>query len=350
VTFYGPPTREITDAWAKRAMDLPTLAEIDAELAGRQTAGDLIAQVKIDTDAWAHQVEQVRLKALADDPADLPALTRLAERLAPALRRLFLQAVEATRAEIDAEALAIALQSGQHGQIEVLAQLDALATRLDGSATILRQGFLEGAGLAYATLNAAGIRPRFDLVNPHAVTWAAARGAELVVAVTEGTREAIRDLMRASVAGGRDIRATARAIRAVVGLDPRRARAVEAFRTRLEADGVAAEPVTVRTDRYAAAQLRDRATVITRTETLTAEHRGQEALWTVARQQGLLDPGTTRRTWIVTDDDRLDAECEALDGAEAELDGDFPGGVSGPPLHPQCRCSEGLVFKGESPT
>jgi hypothetical protein len=37
-------------------------------------------------------------------------------------------------------------------------------------------------------------------------------------------------------------------------------------------------------------------------------------------------------------------ECEVLDGEEVDLGEDYPGdGGDGPPLHPNCRCTEGVV-------
>jgi hypothetical protein len=41
------------------------------------------------------------------------------------------------------------------------------------------------------------------------------------------------------------------------------------------------------------------------------------------------------RVWITTPDDRLDEECEALDGMEAPLNEPFENGLMSPPLHPQ---------------
>jgi hypothetical protein len=46
--------------------------------------------------------------------------------------------------------------------------------------------------------------------------------------------------------------------------------------------------------------------------------------------------------WIVTDDERLEVRCEALDGVQVPLGAAFVSGVQAPPLHPNCRCAVGL--------
>ena len=312
---------------------VPSLSAIDTELARRGARQERVA--------GAFEPPALQTKSLGD-PDDLPALTRLAERLEPRLRREFLQAVNALRGEIDLEALAAAVASGNVSAAEAVARLDELAARLDGMVPILRQGFLEGAGFAHQALASAGLALRFDLINPHAVTWVERHGADLVTGIADASRQAIRDLVAESVAGGPDVRATARAIRDVVGLTPRQAQAVQNFRERLIDDGIGFENVMRRGERYAQAQLRLRATTIARTEVLTSENAGQQALWREARQQGLLE-ATTRRVWIATPDDRLDEQCEALDGEETGLEEPFSGGVMQPPAHPQCLPGDTLV-------
>lgn len=85
-----------------------------------------------------------------------------------------------------------------------------------------------------------------------------------------------------------------------------------------------------------------RAQLIARTEAMIAAHEGQRILWRRAVEDGLLDADFKRR-WIFTDDEVGCPQCEALDGQLAEAEGEYEGGISSPPAHPQCRCTEGLV-------
>src|SRR5204863_36491 len=86
-----------------------------------------------------------------------------------------------------------------------------------------------------------------------------------------------------------------------------------------------------------------RATLIARTETMIAANAGQRLGWDQAVDEGLLT-GREKRQWIATDDGELCDECDALDGKTTTLDGEYPDpGGDGPPLHPNCRCTEGIV-------
>lgn len=88
----------------------------------------------------------------------------------------------------------------------------------------------------------------------------------------------------------------------------------------------------------------DRAQLIARTESMRAAHAGQRIAWQQGVDAGIVPPGA-KRVWIVTDDDRLCPDCADLDGETANIDGEYDAGyawVDGPPLHPQCRCTEGL--------
>lgn len=66
------------------------------------------------------------------------------------------------------------------------------------------------------------------------------------------------------------------------------------------------------------------------------------ALWRQARARGFLGFDAKKR-WTVTADDRLCPICAPMQGIEVPLDAAFPGGVQGPPRHPQCRCALVLV-------
>jgi SPP1 gp7 family putative phage head morphogenesis protein len=145
----------------------------------------------------------------------------------------------------------------------------------------------------------------FDVSDPRAVQWAHDHAAELAEGISETTRQAIRDAIEEAVAGD--------------GIDA-------AYDTIEEAVGDA-----------------DRAEMIARTETMTAANEGQREGWDQAVEEGLLT-GDEKREWIATGDEGVCDECDALDGEVTDLDGQYPGdGGDGPPLHPNCRCTEGIV-------
>jgi hypothetical protein len=220
----------------------------------------------------------------------------------------------------------------------------------------LREAQEAGAAVAERTVGLVG---RFDVTNPEAVRWAQTRAATLVTAVSRETRAAIAQVIARGVLQGVPPIETARALRAVIGLTPRQASAVEAFRAsllrlrgrpegravetalqRVSNRGLTLDRVRALVARYAERLLGQRAWLIARTETMAALNEGQRQLWGQAREE--LDG--MERIWLITDDDRLCELCEPLDDARAPIDGSYPeGGGDGPPRHPNCRCTEALV-------
>jgi hypothetical protein len=134
----------------------------------------------------------------------------------------------------------------------------------------------------------------------------------------------------------------------VLGLDTGRALAVVHLRRGLEEAGRAPRVIDRLTRTYAARLLRQRAMTIARTEVLTALNAGQRLAWEQAVDHGLLT-STATRVWITTPDDRLCPRCKAQDGLTALvgepylLNAPEVGETEGPPLHPSCRCAEGIT-------
>lgn len=85
----------------------------------------------------------------------------------------------------------------------------------------------------------------------------------------------------------------------------------------------------------------DRGRLIARNEAMQGANKGQRMSWDQAVNTGLLAKDTGR-VWIATSG--ACKACEDLDGAETTLDGEYPDeGGDGPPLHVDCRCTEGLT-------
>ena len=147
----------------------------------------------------------------------------------------------------------------------------------------------------------------FNVSDPNAIKWAKEHGAELAKDLSDVTEQAVRDAIAKAYEGG--------------NLD-------KAFDDILDAVGDEA-----------------RAEMITRTETMFAANEGQRASWEQAVDAGLLPPNA-KREWIATNDSMppLCEDCAELDGQVAELGEQYPDpGADGPPLHPNCRCTEGIT-------
>ncbi len=144
---------------------------------------------------------------------------------------------------------------------------------------------------------------RFDATNPRAAQWAKDHAAELAKGISDTTEERIKDAVSRAFEGA--------------GID-------ELFGDIEDAVGD-----------------EDRAALIGRTEAMTAVNEGQREGWDQAIESGLLS-GDEKVAWIATSD--ACPECEELDGETRGIDGEYPGdGGDGPPLHPNCRCTEGII-------
>lgn len=272
---------------------------------------------------------------------------RVGDRLAPKLRRQWLDAVTALQDQLSVAMLAEAILAGGTSA-RVAKVINSFPLHLRGAAATMARVFEESAQLAeQAIAERFRLRGTFDMVNPRAVDAAARQGAQLVREVTDDTREAIRKVIARSITDGIPPRDAAKLIRPLVGLTERQAMAVVNYRDSLLKGGAQAKTVQASADRYAAKLQRQRAVVIARTETIRASAAGQQAAWEGAQADGLLPPNTLKE-WQAAADERLCPICSALDGQKVPLNDAFQvstgAQLDAPPAHPQCRCRTSLVF------
>lgn len=196
----------------------------------------------------------------------------------------------------------------------------------------------------------------FDTANPSAIQYAIQHAAELVTSITRETSEAINTAIVESFRESISVAETARIIRGSIGLTETYAAAVSNLRKRIaESPGnliyAGSTPIRVpfkgmpapRMDKllrqYSDRLIRARAITIARTETIRASNEGQRLLWQQAVQKGILS-GQEMRQWIAFDPCDI---CTGYDGEKRRLSEPFRGGLTGPPAHPNCRCTTGLV-------
>lgn len=208
----------------------------------------------------------------------------------------------------------------------------------------------------------------FDRTSAEAVAWANDHSAQLVTSVTAETRAAIRQIIARAFSEGIAPREAAKLVKQIVGLRPDQVDAVLNARQKLldaaarakrtgksvkvqipgAPKGISVPPTGLTPDRmsatlqrYADRQLRQRALLIARTETIAAANAGQQLQWEQAVKEGLLR-GNEKQRWIVAFDERLCKVCRALHGQQVSLGQPFMsinGPVLRPPAHPNCRCS-----------
>ena len=303
---------------------------------------------------------------------------RIADRFSPAVAQAFLNAVAKLVVRIDDVALASGIAAMDLAQINAAIGAERLADLLAQDPALrdalYRTAVETGRAGANVLEDTAGIAFRFNSADPNIVLFARTQVAELVVAVGDDVKEAIRLVVALGSEYGITPVQQARAIRQVVGLPPnwaeaplnlaaelragrftdtRRMSAVDKaqIRSRL-AKGTVNEAFIDRMQvKYANSLRNRRALNIARTETARAANHGQNEGWKQATRAGVL-PKSARRVWIVTPDDRLRETHRMVpimnpDGVALDQPFQTPLGPSmGPPLEVNCRCSLGLVFPG----
>lgn len=201
-------------------------------------------------------------------------------------------------------------------------------------------GAMEAAGASAAEK----IGMTFDIKNPKAAEAATKSGARLVTRITKQTEKALAKVIRRSVSDGIPPDDLARIIKGMVGLTEPQAMAVMNARESWLEAGLNAEKVEEKALAYGDKLLRQRANAIARTEISEAVHEGQRAAWTDAIEAGLLNAERTKRVWIVGPNS-CDL-CQSLEGQLVGMDEQFETSdgelIDGPPLHPNCVCTEGL--------
>lgn len=194
--------------------------------------------------------------------------------------------------------------------------------------------------------------PDLREVSNVAAGLARQQAAELVVGLTKSKRQRLRSLLARSLDQGWSDTRLRLAIADVVGLDDRYASAVENYRAGLLAQGVAPGKARQASVSYAKRLLQRRAASIGANETQKAMLDAQRLMWEQQRVDGEVSPYAVR-VWRTHPDERRCPICRPLDGTKASLK---PGGgytvgggigrVSGPPVHPACRCYEEVVDLG----
>ena len=322
-------------------------------------------------------------------------IAELVDLFEPRLRDAFIAAVEDLRNGADLAAIVAALERGDiQGAITAMHLDSAAFADLDNA---LADAFKAGGNVTVnglptvTTSNGTRLVFRFDARNPRAEQWLRTYSSELVTAIIEDQREAIRAALEDGQKRGINPRQTAldivgrydaqakKRVGGVIGLtsaqeeyatnalaellsgDPERLRSYlgrELRDRRYDAIALKAirdeKPVSA-TDaarmqqRYKDRLLKLRGDTIARTETLTALHQGQhEALEQIAAK-GNLPRSAVSRIWRDAGDSRVRHTHAAMSGQKRSIDQPFqsPSGAllrfPGDPRAPasetvNCRC------------
>ena len=309
-----------------------------------------------------------------DDP-----LMQAADKLAPALRQAFIDAVNAVKGTVDEKALADAIASGDVTKVMALLDIqNKLAGALQGKGLdagvlsvqgALQATFAAGANVALLQLpKTISVDLSFNLMNPKSVEFLNKYTFDLIQQVSQDTKDAVQEVVtRAFQEGGHPFQ-QAREIKQFIGLTQSQEQAVTNYRNALmnggtsdlkdalsralrdgrydktllraiqNQQGVPQDKIDAMVQRYRERFIQYRARNVARTESIRAANAGRRSLWSQAVEQELL-PADVQRVWVISGDVNTCLDCEALDGESVGLDEPFSDGTMDPPQHPSCRCS-----------
>lgn len=121
-------------------------------------------------------------------------------------------------------------------------------------------------------------------------------------------------------------------LKLVMPLDERRRVALVNYRRSLKEQGMAPALVASRVAQRAAELKEQRSRVVARTETTRALTEQRQEPW-----------GDHQiKKWKAKDGSACPI-CKALDGTTRRVYNEYDAGITGPPAHPNCRCTEELI-------
>ena len=138
----------------------------------------------------------------------------------------------------------------------------------------------------------------------------------------------------------------AASLRPLLGLNRPDQKWLLKYREQLLRHGLHVEEIPQFVQTASEVRLEERIADIGKTETIDGAVFGQQEAWVQAKAVGFFTEAWFEE-WVVTPDDRLCPFCAAMEGQTADIGGKFttPDGkkISGPGLHPRCRCSVRLT-------
>ena len=303
---------------------------------------------------FVHAPRRRFVDAAPDEPF-WQSLHRIADSLYLRLNGATLEALGAMRARLGRERQALTQALSAEGTTGFLS--DPVLNRAVAAGQqimreqvtpLLAEGMMRAGTAAEAsTATALGV-PRvaiaFNTAHPLVLDAIDTQAGALIRGVSDETLRAVRSTLRLGQQEGWGVTKIARELQGTIGLTERQAGAVQRLRAELEAQGRTAGAVQQQVERATRRALKDRATIVARTESIRAASAGQQQLWEQAERDGLWI-ADMRRHWLVTPDDRLCPQCASIPGmSEVGVGLHVPfttpyGPIIFPPAHPQCRCS-----------
>lgn len=164
----------------------------------------------------------------------------------------------------------------------------------------------------------------------------------LITGLSEQKRASVARMVGAAYRNEWSEAELGRVLADMVGLDAVRVARVEAFRLGLVDAGVPRGLARDRARKVARSLRRDRANIIARTELNNLIGEAKRRTWERAKEDGEIDQYVVR-IWHTHPDERRCKVCRPMNAQRAAIGRPYKrNGLTGPPVHPNCRCWETL--------
>lgn len=284
------------------------------------------------------------------------AIQRRAASLSPEMAAAIVRAFAAIRYALPERDLGRLVSLGYSDQLfdEILTQA-VLNTAFAPVRDRLRLGVARGFQYAITTVPApptSSLAIRFDVLSPRVVDAIRTLETRVITTLASDIRDTFRATIDAGLRADANPKATARELRAFLGLSPTQESYVRNYRLKLEQahvtsgamdntlrhrrfDGairraqssgtpLTAKEIETRADAYRRKMLAFNAETNARTATLDALKLGQRLSWEDAIDKGIVDRGDLQKTWVGVMDDRERPDHVAMEGATVPFDALFP--------------------------
>ncbi|MBZ5497715.1 MAG: hypothetical protein LAP85_15035 [Acidobacteriia bacterium] len=305
---------------------------------------------------------------------NIQGIQRIAKQMEPDIARAFLRTIQQIKDATAISRIEAAIRRRDMAGVLNAIPLQEFEKQFQSDIARTIRDVAEG-GAEVAVLPG-GITASLNVTNPEVFDFIREATLNPILKIRAESENAIRDSLFKAFTEGVHPYDMARQIREIVGLTANQWETVDRYRLYFEelagrgagelgktalykigrggmarsANVIARQGLTKdRIDKlvanYTDRLIRERAEGIARTLTIDASNAGQGALWTQAVSDGLLRPEEWEVCWIVAHDDRLCPRCRGMETMRRDINGVYPNGIARPTLHPNCRCSEGLVRK-----
>lgn len=325
-----------------------------ASLLKRKACGascEHVIRIVKDTEGRRRSVPRPTPRRVAGrpEPREVRETTALARQLEPRMRASFLKTVRDLYGSEALKKIQAALRASQPLPPDALTELVTAMARGQRAGFVMQMqaanvagGDYEATQLPPVVARRAGAPVVYDPVTAGAVDWSQRRAAALVTEITADTRAALNDTVATYIKQGVRPEVMAREIKGMIGLRSDQQQAALNYRAALEAQGIKAERIDRMVERYQAEQLKQRAELIARTETMTAINEGRASMMQEVVDTGLLLETEVTKTWATAKDERVCPVCGPMDGVSVQRNETFvlPDAteIEQPPAHPNCRC------------